>query len=82
VWASIYAARTDLFSLLAADNVFYRRLGIDGLALGVTPLTILGAAITIFLGFRTNTAYDRWWEARTLWGGDGEPVADPDPAGR
>jgi putative membrane protein len=30
------------------------------------------AALTLVLGwllvFRTNTAYDRWWEARTLWG--------------
>lgn len=38
-------------------------------ALPITPFTILGAAITIFLGFRTNTSYGRWWEARTLWGG-------------
>lgn len=30
------------------------------------------AALTLVLGwllvFRTNTSYDRWWEARTLWG--------------
>jgi ion channel-forming bestrophin family protein len=28
-----------------------------------------GAALSIFLAFRTNSAYDRWWEARILWGG-------------
>ena len=22
-----------------------------------------------FIGFRNTTAYNRWWEARTLWGG-------------
>lgn len=33
------------------------------------PLSLLGAALGILLGFRTNSAYDRWWEARTLWGG-------------
>ncbi|RYG46078.1 hypothetical protein EON79_11065 [bacterium] len=32
------------------------------------PFTILGVAISIFLGFRNNTAYNRFWEARTLWG--------------
>lgn len=32
-------------------------------------LTVIGAALTILLGFRTNAAYARWWEARTLWGG-------------
>ena len=31
-------------------------------------LSLFGAALTIFLGFRTNSAYDRWWEARKLWG--------------
>lgn len=31
-------------------------------------LSLLGAALGILLGFRTNSAYDRWWEARKLWG--------------
>ncbi len=30
--------------------------------------TLLGTAISILLGFRTNSAYDRWWEARKVWG--------------
>ena len=34
-----------------------------------TMVSVLGAALTILLGFRTNSAYARWWEARTLWGG-------------
>ena len=29
---------------------------------------ILGFVISLLLVFRTNTAYDRWWEARKLWG--------------
>ncbi len=29
---------------------------------------ILGTAISIFLGFRTNSAYERWFKARELWG--------------
>ena len=33
-----------------------------------TPLTVIGAALSIFIGFRTNTVYSRWWDARTLWG--------------
>ncbi|MDJ1471842.1 bestrophin family protein [Xanthocytophaga flava] len=32
------------------------------------PFTIMGVAISIFLGFRNNTAYDRFWEGRILWG--------------
>ena len=29
---------------------------------------LLGFAISMLLVFRTNTAYDRWWEGRRLWG--------------
>lgn len=29
---------------------------------------LLGFAISMLLIFRTNTAYDRWWEGRKLWG--------------
>src|SRR5215469_1573854 len=31
-------------------------------------LSMFGAVLSIFLGFRTSSAYSRWWEARTLWG--------------
>lgn len=30
--------------------------------------SLLGVMLSIFLVFRTNTAYDRWWEARKQWG--------------
>ncbi len=36
--------------------------------LPVVPVTILGGGLAIFLGFRNNAAYDRWWEARKIWG--------------
>ncbi|SEJ80572.1 putative membrane protein [Sphingomonas sp. OV641] len=32
------------------------------------PLTIFGSVLALFLGFRTNSAYQRWWESRGLWG--------------
>jgi putative membrane protein len=32
------------------------------------PFTLLGIALSIFLGFRNNACYDRWWEARKEWG--------------
>lgn len=30
---------------------------------------VFGIGLSLFLGFRNNAAYDRWWEARKLWGG-------------
>ncbi|MFW2850793.1 bestrophin family protein [Sphingomonas sp. TX0543] len=32
------------------------------------PLTLFGSALALFLGFRSNSAYQRWWEGRVLWG--------------
>jgi len=33
-----------------------------------TPFALLGIALSLFLGFRNNASYDRWWEARQQWG--------------
>lgn len=30
--------------------------------------SLLGIVLGLFLVFRTNSAYDRWWEGRKLWG--------------
>jgi putative membrane protein len=32
------------------------------------PFTLMGIALSVFLGFRNNACYDRWWEARRQWG--------------
>ncbi|MFT9399384.1 bestrophin family protein [Acetobacter sp.] len=32
------------------------------------PTSLIGSALALFMGFRSNSAYARWWEARTLWG--------------
>jgi len=36
--------------------------------LGPTILSLLGIILGLLLVFRTNTAYDRWWEGRKFWG--------------
>jgi len=33
-----------------------------------SPFALLGVAMSIFLGFRNNAAYERWWEGRLQWG--------------
>lgn len=38
------------------------------ITLTTIPFTLIGLPISIFLGFRNNAAYDRFWEARKLWG--------------
>jgi putative membrane protein len=36
--------------------------------LTITPFTLLGVSLAIFLGFRNSASYDRFWEGRKLWG--------------
>ena len=36
--------------------------------LGAMPFTLIGLALSIFMSFRNNACYDRWWEARKFWG--------------
>ena len=42
--------------------------GVAKYSLGTTPLSLIGVAMAIFLGFRNNASYDRFWEGRKLWG--------------
>jgi putative membrane protein len=38
------------------------------ISLNPAPFTLIGIALAIFLGFRNNASYERFWEGRKLWG--------------
>lgn len=57
-----------LFVYDIAVVIGYKGLHQEWLAFPHLPLTLFGSAIGIILSFRNNSAYDRWWEARKLWG--------------
>jgi len=40
----------------------------DYLAIDTVFLSLIGVILSLFLVFRLNSAYDRWWEGRKLWG--------------
>ncbi|MCU1358869.1 MAG: putative rane protein [Ilumatobacteraceae bacterium] len=48
--------------------VLTRALDVDLGSIGLGPFALFGITLSIYLGFRNNAAYDRWWEARKLWG--------------
>lgn len=56
-------------SVFCAGSVLFKKyFGID-LSLPLAPYELVGAALGLLLVLRTNAGYDRWWEARKLWGG-------------
>ncbi|WP_118975553.1 bestrophin family protein [Taibaiella koreensis] len=65
-----YMVFVALFSLgIAFWEIEYLHLGQNSWVKNVPVMhTLLGFAISMLLVFRTNTAYDRWWEGRKLWG--------------
>jgi putative membrane protein len=65
-----YVKTELLFSLFisAAAYLLYRYKLLE-VSLPFSIAAILGSALAIFIAFRNNSAYSRWWEARTLWGG-------------
>lgn len=54
-----------LFALVI--NILYE-LGIERLSLDVLGSVVPSIVLALLLVFRTNTAYDRFWEGRKLWG--------------
>lgn len=47
----------------------YHRLELEDIGVPISAMSIMGIALAFFLAFRNNSAYDRWWEARKIWGG-------------
>ena len=55
--------------LISAAVVAWQRLAPAHFQdLTLAPFTLLGLALSIFLGFRNNAAYERWWDGRKQWG--------------
>lgn len=65
-----YSWKNILFSSLAATAAFLSEIYLEkGIAVPVAVVAILGTALSIILGFKTSSSYERWWEARQVWGG-------------
>ena len=58
-----------LASIVCGVAWFMLRMFGVSFALDISPFGFAGAVLGILLVIRLNAGYDRWWEARTLWGG-------------
>lgn len=71
-WSVIffYTWKSMLYYLLLAIVVYLLHDYFNVLKLHIpfTAISALSTALAIFLGFKTSNAYERWWEARQIWG--------------
>lgn len=68
IWKYIQVPMWVTIIWSAATWFAYHFFGLDFLAISFIPIGVLGSALAIFVAFRNNSSYGRWWEARQLWG--------------
>lgn len=66
-----FSLKNILFSIGVTSLAFllHFTIGVNSWQIPITIIATLGTALAIILGFRNGSAYDRWWEARKIWGG-------------
>jgi Bestrophin, RFP-TM, chloride channel len=71
VWPQVIAAFGWSSVVVFAHSVLRSKLGpsFSTPPLSTTPHAFLSTALGLVLVFRTNAAYDRFWEGRKIWGG-------------
>ena len=65
-----YAWKPMLYFVALSIAVYMGHIVFDmhTLTLPFNAVATLSTALAIYLGFKNNNAYDRWWEARKIWG--------------
>ncbi len=48
--------------------LLYEYTNLKWLSIPWLPLSVIGTAVAFYVGFKNNSAYDRMWEARKIWG--------------
>lgn len=61
----IYIALLSMLIAFLEITFFPKAQALNSL---ISVYSLLGFVISLLLVFRTNTAYDRWWEGRKIWG--------------
>jgi putative membrane protein len=66
-----YSWKNILISTICAGLAYasHHAFGSEGFVVPISVVAILGTALAIILGFKNSSSYDRWWEARKIWGG-------------
>src|SRR4051812_45378886 len=66
---NIWLRTLVITAISVVTTVLYEEVNALHYSISPVPFTLIGLPLGIFLGFRNNAAYDRFWEGRKLWGG-------------
>lgn len=55
-------------TLVTLLHIYLERFNIN-CSIPIAPLGTIGVAVAFYVGFKNNQAYERYWEARKIWGG-------------
>ena len=58
----------NVLLVVSIASVTYITFLNEYLQLSGVIITVLGTAISFFIGFINSQAYGRWWESRKIWG--------------
>lgn len=66
-----YAWKNLIFFVAYASVIFYlyHFLNWKHIDIPFQPLSVIGIAVAFYIGFKNSQSYDRFWEARKIWGG-------------
>lgn len=64
----LWQLRWDLVAVAAVAAAMVAVAAVLPLQAAASVVPLLGVVVSVFIGFRNTTAFNRWWEARTLWG--------------
>lgn len=65
-----YTWRSMLYFLILSVSIYmlHKVFDVRKLSIPFNAVATISTALAIYLGFKNNNAYDRWWEARKIWG--------------
>ncbi|HNP24878.1 MAG TPA: bestrophin family ion channel [Panacibacter sp.] len=71
VWAFVRLIKFDIIAISAYAlivGILDQYSFLSGISVPLSITAIIGTAVSLLLGFRTAQSYERWWEARIIWG--------------
>lgn len=66
----LWQLRYDLLGIVIIAGLLIPVPDMNQVQYATAVLSVLGIGASVFIAFRNTTAYNRWWEARTLWGSE------------